>query len=629
MYSRDVRVSWRDKEVAVHRQQREIVSLEDRLWGEAPSVRELLEAADTLTDAREAFRDWLDRIEDAAASEDRTGAERLDAAQQAVAIQTLRGFLSMSNETVAETSTLETLWDLARGTRDAEGVPGFVDEFNHLFRAAHGRSDVGRGWLGKDPGLIARHLEHLPEVGRRAGKHRSRFLDEAAGRVLDRTAAFPSGLDPELTAKRAAHAARIREALGASEKDWNDWEWQAHHVLKGREGFHTLRKLVPLRLEEATAVHEAVRAGVAWGITPYYLSLFDFASSARTNDAQVRAQVMPPLQLVQAMVEHQADRDTALDFMGEHDTSPMERITRRYPHVAILKVCGTCPQVCSYCQRNWEIDDAMMWERLPSREDLDPALDWFAEHPAVFDVLITGGDPFILPDDVLFHVLDRLAAMPHIQHVRIGTRVPVTLPMRVTKAFAERLGSTAQVGVRNVSVVTHVESGLEVTPELAQAVNHLRRAGITVFNQLVFTVYASRRFQTVATRMALNRAGIVPYYTFYTKGKSEHRDYLVPIARILQERKEEARLLPGIVRTDEPVFNVPRLGKHHLRAAQDREWIAIRPDGRRVYLIHPWEKGIAPVEPWSYADVSIRAYLQRMASLGEDLEDYDSIWYYS
>jgi len=613
----------------MHWQQRETISLDDRLWREAPSVRGLLESAETLTDARQAFRGWLERIEEDAATDVLSGAERLDAAQQAEAIQTLRRFLSTPNEAIAETSTLRTLWELARGARDLETVAGFVDEFTHLFRAVHGRSGIGRGWLGKDPDVVARHLEHLPEVGRRAGKHRSQFLDEAAERVLGRASAFPCGLDEGLSSERREHVMRIRDALAASEWEWNSWEWQARHVLKGREGFNTLRKLVPLRLEEATAVHEAVRAGIPWGITPYYLSLFDFQSSVRTNDAQVRAQVMPPLPLVQAMVEHQSDRNTALDFMGEHDTSPMERITRRYPHVAILKVCGTCPQICSYCQRNWEIDDAMMWDRLPSREDLDPALDWFAEHPAVFDVLVTGGDPLILPDDVLFHALDRLAAMPHIQHIRIGTRVPVTLPMRVTQKFAKRLGQYARIGVRNVSVVTHVESGLEVTPELAQAVAHLRQAGITVFNQLVFTVYASRRFQTVATRMALNRAGIVPYYTFYTKGKSEHRDYLVPIARILQERKEEARLLPGIVRTDEPVFNVPRLGKHHLRAAQDREWIAVRPDGRRVYLIHPWEKGIAPVEPWPYADVSIRAYLERMASLGEERSDYDSIWYYS
>ena len=73
---------------------------------------------------------------------------------------------------------------------------------------------------------------------------------------------------------------------------------------------------------------------------------------------------------------------------------------------------------------------------------------------------------------------------------------------------------------------------------------------------------------------------------------------------------------------------MPGLGKSHLRAKQDRELIAIRPDGRRVYLFHPWEKGIAPVGPWPYVDVSIREYLDRLAELGEDPSDYESIWTY-
>jgi len=76
------------------------------------------------------------------------------------------------------------------------------------------------------------------------------------------------------------------------------------------------------------------------------------------------------------------------------------------------------------------------------------------------------------------------------------------------------------------------------------------------------------------------------------------------------------------------VFNVPGLGKNHLRARQDRELIGVRPDGRRVYLFHPWEKGIAPVAPWPYVDASIWEYLNRLESIGEDREDYESIWYY-
>ena len=112
------------------------------------------------------------------------------------------------------------------------------------------------------------------------------------------------------------------------------------------------------------------------------------------------------------------------------------------------------------------------------------------------------------------------------------------------------------------------------------------------------------------------------------KGKSEVEDYAVPIARILQERKEEARLLPGVFRSDEPVFNVPFLGKNHLRAWQDHELIAIQPDGRRVYSFHPWEKNITKVKPFLYTDVPIRGYLEKLKARGDDLEDYKSIWYY-
>jgi lysine 2,3-aminomutase len=265
---------------------------------------------------------------------------------------------------------------------------------------------------------------------------------------------------------------------------------------------------------------------------------------------------------------------------------------------------------------------------LPPRQKLDAALDWFADHPNVRDVLITGGDPLFLSNARIQYMMDRLAALDHIVHIRWGTRAPVTMPMRITDRLAELLGRYIEPGLRNIGVVTHIESAAEVTPELAEAVHRLRRQGIYVYNQQVLTLDTSRRFQTVANRVAMKRAGVDPYYTFYPKGKEETSDYTTPLARILQERKEEARLLPGAFRTDEPVFNVPRLGKNHVRAWQDRELIAIRPDGRRVYLWHPWEKGITPTRPWIYVDNSIHKYLKALEKLGEDPTDYASIWYY-
>jgi lysine 2,3-aminomutase len=179
-----------------------------------------------------------------------------------------------------------------------------------------------------------------------------------------------------------------------------------------------------------------------------------------------------------------------------------------------------------------------------------------------------------------------------------------------------------------VVIVTHFEHTTEITPDAVAAVQKFRLFGIGVYNQLVFTYYNSRRFETAAIRQKLRLIGVTPYYTFNTKGKEETDSYRVPIARLLQEQQEEARLLPGMVRTDEIVFNVPRLGKNYLRAAQNRDVIAILPDGRRVYEFHPWEKKLALVDTYVYTDVSIHQYLKRLRKDGEQTRDYDTIWYY-
>jgi len=597
-----------------------------RLWDEDETWMACLAESDGPVEAQGRLYEYVGELEEAV----RIGAFEIDRLERATAlgaIDVVKNLLSTENEEMAGFSTIEPLWRLARGHADEAGS-GFVEEFVHLLRAMHGRSGIGRGWTGHPGGSAHEDEEEFPRTGRRRAIERSRALDGLADRIWKATSIYACGLDSEIVGRREENRRRILDSFGATASDWADAAWQAAHVLKGEEGAARLQSLVPLRSEEIAAVRLAVRYGVPWGITPYYLSLFDFDGPSRAEDGQVRSQVIPPLHTVRRMIEHRRDRTRAFDFMGERDTSPADRITRRYPTVAVFKVCDTCPQICTYCQRNWEISDAMDAAAIPTWKDLEPAVEWFAEHPGIVDVLVTGGDPLVLDDRLLDRLLRRLSAIDHVRDLRIGTRIPVTMPMRMTDALADRLARYIDPGRRNVSLVTHVESAYEVTPELAGAVDRLRRRGISVYNQQVFTLETSRRFQTVATRVALRQAGVDPYYTFYTKGKEEHRDYLVPVARLLQERKEEARLLPGIFRTDEPVFNVPRLGKNHLRASQDRELIAIDADGRRVYLFHPWEKGIAPVGPWPYTDVSIHDYLERLKELGEDPADYESIWYY-
>jgi lysine 2,3-aminomutase len=96
----------------------------------------------------------------------------------------------------------------------------------------------------------------------------------------------------------------------------------------------------------------------------------------------------------------------------------------------------------------------------------------------------------------------------------------------------------------------------------------------------------------------------------------------------MQEQKEEARLVPGTRRTDEAVFNVPGMGKNYLRARQHRDLITVLPDGARVYEFHPWEKNLVEYEPHLANDVPILDYLARLAEIGENPDDYNSIWYY-
>jgi lysine 2,3-aminomutase len=263
-----------------------------------------------------------------------------------------------------------------------------------------------------------------------------------------------------------------------------------------------------------------------------------------------------------------------------------------------------------------------------AESEIDTAVAWINAHPAIREVLVTGGDPFIMSDRQLERLLTKLADIPHVDLIRIGTRTLVTMPMRITDRLSALLGRFREPGHRDIAVMTHIEHPYEITPETVRAVDKLKRNGIGVYNQQVYTFFVSRRFETTSLRILLRRIGIDPYYTFMPKGKTETDEYRVPLARILQEQKEEARLVPGLRRTDEAVFNVPGLGKNYLRAAQHRDLLTVFPDGRRVYEFHPWEMNLVSCQTYLYKDVAVLDYLNRLAEIGEKPEDYDSIWFF-
>ena len=533
------------------------------------------------------------------------------------ATSVLRNILAPRSEELVGFSMLAYIDNLLHRPAGPElqpPTPDFLAELEHLIMAIMGESNI---YKEKPPAF-------LKYTGRKAARLRSADLSRMAKTKAKFLKRYSSGLDAELIRQHSLNKQAIQGSFNITDLEWNDWKWHTHNIIRKA---NTLRDLITLSDEEYQAISLARKNRIPFGITPYYVSLMDRSNSG-IWDRAIRAQVIPPLQYVDRMAAHRAAPDCTMDFMAESDTSPIDGITRRYPNIVILKPILTCPQICVYCQRNWEMEDVCSRSAVLDEEKLGKALQWIEQTPEISEVLVTGGDPLLLSDEKIEVILGRLAQMEHIVRIRIGTRTPVTLPQRITESLVRAITRYHEPGRREVMIVSHFEHTSEITPDAMNAVQKFRLFGVSVYNQLVFTYYNSRRFETVALRQKLRLIGVTPYYTFNTKGKEETDRYRVPIARLLQEQQEEARLSPGTVRTDEIVFNVPRLGKNYLRAGQNRDIISILPDGRRVYEFHPWEKKLALMDTYIYTDVSIYKYLKRLKNDGEQVKDYDSIWYY-
>ncbi len=531
-------------------------------------------------------------------------------------VRAFQGLISRRSDAKAGFSVVQAISDVARGRARPDLTPAFYADLSYIILGIHGR---GPGLSPADRLLTVSKLK-----GRQAAQERSQQLDELWAGLDVIVQRYPTGMDKEVIARRVRRRDRILEAFGGSEENWDDWHWQLRNTIRDAE---TLAKVVDLSPRDRDAIVKAADRHVPMGVTPYYASLMDDRPSER--DRSIRHQVIPSDDYVEGLCQLRELDSSELDFMREEDTSPIDLITRRYPQICILKPVNTCPQICVYCQRNWEIENAMDSRGFLPQAQIDAAIEWIADHPSIREVLVTGGDPFVLSTGRLRQILDRLAVIPSVERIRIGSRALVTVPMRVDDELADLLSLYSIPGRREVCVATHVQHPYEVTPAMMSAAQRLRSRRIPVYNQLVYTFFNSRRFEACTLRRLLRLIGIDPYYTFNVKGKDEMRAYRVPVARLLQEQKEEARLLPGLSRTDEAVFNVPGLGKNYLRAAQHRDLLSILPDGSRVYEYHPWEKNITgSLETYVGPDVPILEYLERIENIGEDPTEYESIWYY-
>ena len=587
-----------------------------RILDIAPELKAIMLTSYPLEIKRKRIRTLLSDIKDAAYY-DNPSNPSLEWILTRDAVNTLRSILSIRSEMLSGYSMLKYMDDLLN-MDDLKGIEkpasGFFAEIDHLLKGVMGKTGI---YSDKIPAF-------MKHEGLKAAKLRSVDLSRmarTANRFLER---YPCGLDKNVIRKRSINKTRILKRFGGTELEWEDWKWHTRHIIRDAD---TLKSLIKITDDEYRAIKIARQNRIPFGITPYYLSIMDYGSG-RGKDYAIRAQVIPSLHYVEKMLDLKKRDEHSMDFMLERDTSPIEGITRRYPMIVILKPILTCPQICVYCQRNWEIEDVYSTGALLNKDKLKKAIQWIEDTPEISEVLITGGDPFLLSNGNIEQLLSRLSGIKHIKRIRLGTRTPVTLPQRVTDTLVRAINRFHIPGKREILVVTHFEHPYEITPHSMAVVQKFRDCGIGVYNQMVYTFYNSRKFEAAALRLKLRLIGVTPYYTFNTKGKEETEEYRVPIPRLLQEQNEEARLLPGAVRTDEIVFNVPRLGKNYLRAVQQRDVISIMPDGCRVYEFHPWEEKLSLADTYIYKDVSIYDYLKRLKTIGEDISQYRSIWHY-
>lgn len=277
------------------------------------------------------------------------------------------------------------------------------------------------------------------------------------------------------------------------EKLWNDWHWQL------RNRFRTLAQLERiLRLSEEE--REAIRQGglqLPVAITPYYASLLD----PLDPDHPLRRMVVPrPAEFIHTPGE-------SSDPLGEDGHSPVPGLVHRYPDRVVLLAHDFCSTYCRYCTRSRMVGHG---EMAATQARLEAALDYIRRTPTVRDVLVSGGDPLTLSDQRLDNILSALRAIPHVQIVRLGTKVPAVLPQRVTPALCRMLRKHHPLWIS-----LHFQHPEECTPEAYQACTRLADAGIPLGSQTVLLKGINDSVDTMKELVhRLLQMRVRPYYLF-------------------------------------------------------------------------------------------------------------------
>jgi len=596
----------------------------------------------------------------------------------------LRGQLAVSNP-------IKLLWlGVNKGTGGAK--PDFFEDMIHLFRQ-----------------LMSKETK-------------KEYTREQLKEWMDR---FPSGLDPRIVKLHEENRERILNIiidkidegeindskykfdleLGRTKKleialEW--WKESTFHLRFAVRSPDLLNEFLGYSLDPDTMkiLYEAEKKGIPFFVNPYYLSLLHvrvpyFAVGA---DLAIRHYVVYSRQLIDEFgfliawekedkVEPGKPNAAGWILPSHHN------VHRRYPEVAILipdTVGRACGGLCSSCQRMYDFQNGYLNFNLnklkPNEtwpERLERLMEYFENDSQLRDILITGGDALMSSDKSLEQILDAIYRMAkrkkqkntnrpgdkkyaEIKRIRLGTRLPVYLPQRITENLVSTLKSFKEkatvIGIKQFVIQTHFESPMEITPEVEEAVKKLINAGWIVTNQHVFTTASSRRGHNLKLREVMNDIGVLPYYTFTVKGYMENYFNFAPNARSIQESIEEkvignlsessieltknlaedaeniianinsirkAENIPFLA-SDRNVLNLPGVGK-----SLTFRVIGITRYGRRVLEFqHDSTRSHSPIiEQMKKVIIieskSISEYLNQLEEIGENKEEYTDVYGYS
>jgi len=578
---------------------------------------------------------------------------------------------------------------------------------------------VNHGTGGAKPGFFNDMLQLFRQLN---GKLRWKELFKE--QVINWMKKYPSGLDPNVIELRKQNKKRITNTLinkidsgeissqiyyfepndtlqHKEEKMLKWWEESNFHLHFAVRSPELLNEMLDFSLDPDTMniLFEGKEKGIPFFVNPYYLSLLnvqtpEFAVGA---DLAIRCYVVYSKQLVEEFGEIEAWEKEDKVQPGKPNAAgwilPSHNIHRRYPEVAIFipdTVGRACGGLCASCQRMYDFQTGRYnfnLEKLKPDESWDERLpkllDYFKDDAQLRDILITGGDALMSSNENLKKLLDEIYKMAvrkknenrlrsadqkyaEIIRIRIGTRLPVYLPQRITTELTEILSAfkikASRIGIKQFIIQTHFESPMEITPEVKKAINLILKSGWNVANQKVFTTAASRRGHTAKLRKVLNDIGILTYYTFIVKGFKENSSSFAPNARAVQEQLEEKVFgqipendmelakslmqnpeemydkinflrnkneLPFLA-TDRNILNLPGVGK-----SLTFRTIGITRYGRRI-LEFEYDKtrNHSPIinkigKVVVIESKSIEEYLQQLEDMGEDPADYKGIYGFS